>query len=104
MELLSEEWKAANTDRISILDRDMAAEKNVGAIFHPSATINGKTFRGDYSDSNQLFKAICSTIGKDKPEVCRQLNFKDRKSQDERDNVSQGFNKENPDDMKEARK
>jgi len=45
----------------------MAAEKKVGAIFHPSATINGKTFRGDYGDSNQMFKSICSTIGKNKP-------------------------------------
>lgn len=69
------------------LDRDIEAESNVGAIFHPSATINGKTFRGDYSDSNQLFKAVCSTIGTHKPELCKQLNFKNRKSQDERDNV-----------------
>jgi hypothetical protein len=51
-EMLSEEWKAQNTDRESVLDRDMAAEKLVGATFHPSATINGKTFRGDYGDSN----------------------------------------------------
>ena len=51
-ELLSEHWKAQNPDRESVLDRDMAAEKNVGVIIHPSATINGKTFRGDYKDSN----------------------------------------------------
>ena len=52
IELLSQDWKAQNKDRESVLDRDMAAEKNVGVIIHPSATINGKTFRGDYKDSN----------------------------------------------------
>jgi len=82
----------------------MAAEKKVGAIFHPSATINGKTFRGDYGDSNQMFKSICSTIGKNKPEVCKNLNFKNGKSQDERDNIDKEFDIENKDDMKEARK
>lgn len=70
----------------SFIHRDRKVEKKVGAIFHPSVTMNGKTFRGDYNDPNQMFKAICSFIGKNKPEICRKLNFKNGKSQDERDN------------------
>jgi hypothetical protein len=64
----------------SFIVRDRNLEKKVGAVFHPSITINGKTFRGDYKDPNQLFKAICSVMGKKKPDICRKLNFKNRKS------------------------
>ena len=52
-----------------------------------------------------MFKAICSFIGKNKPEICRNLNFKDGKSQDERDNTDdRAFNYDNPEDMAEAKK
>jgi hypothetical protein len=52
-----------------------------------------------------MFKAICSFIGKNKPEICRNLNFKDSKSQDERDNTDdRAFNYDNPEDMAEAKK
>jgi len=36
----------------SFIERDRQVEKKVGAVFHPSVTMNGKTFRGDYSDPN----------------------------------------------------
>jgi hypothetical protein len=51
-----------------------------------------------------LFKAVCSTIGKNKPEVCKQLNFKNGKSQDERDNIVKPFDRSDPQDMEEARR
>lgn len=66
--------------------------------------MNGKTFRGDYSDPNQMFKAICSFIGKNKPDVCRQVNFKNGRSQDERDNFEQTFDYDNAEDKAEAEK
>lgn len=64
--------------------------------------MNGKTFRGDYNDPNQMFKAICSFIGKDKPEICKQLNFKYGKSQDERDNIVRDFDYDDESDVAEA--
>ena len=79
-------------------------EKKVGAVFHPSVTMNGKTFRGDYNDPNQMFKAICSFIGKNKPDICRDLNFKNGKSQDDRDSEVRDFDYKNPEDMAEAKK
>ena len=66
--------------------------------------MNGKTFRGDYNDPNQMFKAICSFIGKNKPEICRNLNFKNGKSQDERDSTEREFDYDNPEDVAEAKK
>ena len=51
-----------------------------------------------------MFKAICSFIGKNKPEICRKLNFKNGKSQDERDNQEREFDYDSPEDMDEARK
>ena len=51
-----------------------------------------------------MFKVICSTIGKNKPEVCKKLNFKNGKSQDERDNVEKIFDKSDPEDLEEARR
>jgi hypothetical protein len=50
------------------------AKRNIGSIFHPSITIGSTTFRGDYQDPNNLFKAICSTILK-RPEKCKSLNI-----------------------------
>jgi hypothetical protein len=54
-------------------------EKSVGAIFHPSISINNHTFRGDYDDSNQLFKAICSTM-LERPTVCSVKTIIDKAS------------------------
>jgi len=42
----------AEISKESFIVRDRMVEKKVGAIFHPSVTMNGKTFRGDYSDPN----------------------------------------------------
>jgi len=38
--------------KVSILQRDIQEEKKVGLMVHPSATINGKAFRGDYKNAN----------------------------------------------------
>ena len=89
---------------LSFIHRDRTVEKKVGAVFHPSVTMNGKTFRGDYNDPNQMFKAICSFIGKNKPDICRDLNFKNGKSQDDRDSEVRDFDYKNPEDMAEAKK
>jgi len=51
-----------------------------------------------------MFKAICSFIGKNKPEICRNLNFKNGKSQDARDDESRSFDYDNDDDMAEAKR
>jgi len=51
-----------------------------------------------------MFKAICSFIGKNKPEICRNTNFKNGKSQDSRDNVAKNFDIEDEYDMAEAKK
>jgi hypothetical protein len=55
---------------ISYLDRDKEAQKKVGSVFHPSISVNEHSFRGEYENPNDLFKAICSVM-KDKPPVCR---------------------------------
>ena len=54
----------------------MQLVKNVGSVFHPSMSIEGQTFRGNYQDSNAIFKAFCSTLVK-KPEVCSTVSIKD---------------------------
>lgn len=64
-------------DSKSYLDRDVIAKRSIGSIFHPSITIGNTTFRGDYQDPNNLFKAICSTILK-RPEKCKNLNLVDK--------------------------
>ena len=53
----------------SFIERDMDAMRYVGSVYHPSVSINNRTFRGEYDDPNELFKAICSSI-MDKPDVC----------------------------------
>ena len=109
------EWHACHNTQTSYLDRpvipeesfierDRIFERKVGAVFHPSVTMNGKTFRGDYGDPNQMFKAICSFIGKNKPEICRELNFNHGKSQDDRDSEVRAFDYEDKDDMAEAKR
>jgi hypothetical protein len=62
----------ANTD--SILDKDRDLERTIGAIFHPSISINNHTFRGEYDDPNELFKAMCSTMI-DRPKICQVKNI-----------------------------
>jgi hypothetical protein len=56
------------------LDIDIDAKKSVGAIFTPSISINNHTFRGDYLDTNELFKAICSTMY-NRPPICSTVNL-----------------------------
>ena len=51
-----------------------------------------------------MFKAICSFIGKNKPEICKQLNFKNGKSQDERDNKVRTFDYDDAEDQAEAKR
>lgn len=53
----------------TFFDEDLEVEKSVGSIFHPSVSINNHTFRGDYHDSNDLFKSICSVM-LDRPDIC----------------------------------
>jgi len=58
----------------SYLERDLIAEKSVGAVFHPSISVNNHTFRGEYHDTNDLFKGICSTMTS-RPVVCSKTNL-----------------------------
>ena len=67
---------------ISYLERDRAAEKFVGSIFHPSISINNHTFRGEYEDPNDLFKVICSTLKK-RPAICSTISIVDKYMQDQ---------------------
>ena len=46
----------------------------VGSPFHPSMSIQNHTFRGDYSNANNMFKAICSAMVK-RPKECRQVDY-----------------------------
>ena len=61
----------------SFLDRDMNYLSKIGVVFHPSISVNQKTFRGDLKDPNHLFKAVCSILEKRPPE-CKKLNFVDQ--------------------------
>ena len=36
----------------NFIERDQAIIKRIGSIFHPSVTLNDRTFRGDYTDPN----------------------------------------------------
>jgi len=51
-----------------------------------------------------MFKAICSFIGKNKPEICGNTNFKNGKSQDSRDSEVRSFDYFNEEDKAEAKK
>lgn len=64
----------------SFFDRDFIARVFVGQVFHPSLTVNNKTYRGDLHDMNMFFKAMCSTIAKPRPAACKHMNlFEDPK-------------------------
>jgi hypothetical protein len=67
---LKKEEDAMKANSGSFLDIDLDLERSIGAIFHPSISINNHTFRGDYDDPNELFKAICSTMI-DRPSICQ---------------------------------
>lgn len=54
---------------LSFLKRDILVKQEVGNVAHPSLSINKHSIRGSYSDANQIFKAICSTI-ENKPGSC----------------------------------
>lgn len=76
---LLSQFDALTTSTDSFLDRDFELERSVGSIFHPSISINNHTFRGEYDDSNELFKAICSTM-LDRPSICSVKTFIDKTS------------------------
>lgn len=63
------EAKAIKAHNGSSMDKDLDLERSIGTIFHPSVSINNHTFRGDYNDPNELFKAMCSTMV-DRPSIC----------------------------------
>jgi len=58
----------------SFLNRDIWAKFFIGSMFHPSISVNNRTFRGDLHDSNNLFKAVCSMM-LDRPEECKKLSI-----------------------------
>jgi hypothetical protein len=67
---LQTEDKAIKARSKSSMDKDLDLERSIGAIFHPSISINNHTFRGEYDDPNELFKAMCSTMI-DRPAICQ---------------------------------
>jgi hypothetical protein len=72
----------------TFFDEDLEVEKSVGSIFHPSISINNHTFRGEYDNSNDLFKSICSVM-LDRPDICSTFSLVDDSP------VNQGFSAEN---------
>ena len=76
---LKDQEKAINANKDSFLDRDLDLERSIGAIFHPSISINNHTFRGEYDDPNELFKAMCSTM-LDRPAICSVKTMVDKTS------------------------
>lgn len=84
--LLNPRYHDKNPSIEGFFDKDIQAMAGIGHIVHPSVSINGMTFRGNYQDPNNLFKAICkSIIGK--PESCKNLNFKNKLTQDDEETV-----------------
>lgn len=51
----------------NFLDRDYKKRKDMSIHLLPSITVNGELFQGDYTNTNELFKMICSKI-EDRPE------------------------------------
>ena len=41
---------------------------------HPSITVNGEKFEGDYRNTNELFKMICSKLD-NRPEACKMMGL-----------------------------
>ena len=50
-------------------------------IFTPSIGVNNQTYRGDMSNGNNLFKALCSVMI-DRPESCGDVSISDRYDED----------------------
>jgi len=65
----------------SFIERDRILKQKVGSVFHPSISINNLSFRGEYEDPNDLFKAICSVM-KTRPAKCSAVNFLSHAFQD----------------------
>ena len=74
------------------MDEDLDLERSIGAIFHPSISINNHTFRGEYDDPNELFKAICSTLV-DKPSICQVKTIVNREEYTPKDILEQNKDK-----------
>lgn len=62
----------------SFFDRDYNARQKISIHFKPSITINGEVFEGDFKNTNELFKIICSKI-QDRPEACKAKGLSDDK-------------------------
>lgn len=54
----------------------MEKVRYVGSVFHPSISVQNHTYRGNYKDANNVFKAICSTMEK-RPDVCSTVSIVD---------------------------
>lgn len=82
----------------SLLERDNKLKKSIGSMFHPSITINNHTFRGDQSDPNVLFKALCGII-RNKPQECSIVNLFEKRTQDEKEIDTHVYNETSEIDM-----
>ena len=71
-----QESALSQTRSDGVLDRDMKLVKYVGAVFHPSISVQNHTYKGDYKNANNVFKAICSTMAK-RPPVCSTVSIVD---------------------------
>jgi len=49
----------------------------IGIVFTPSISVNNQTYRGDMSNGNNLFKALCSVMI-DRPVACGGVSIDDR--------------------------
>ena len=56
--------------------RDIKLKKYVGIVSHPAISIENQTFRGNYQDANNVFKAICSTM-EERPDICSEVSIVD---------------------------
>lgn len=54
----------------------MELVRYVGSVFHPSISVQNHTYRGNYKDANNVFKAICSTMEK-RPPICSTVSIVD---------------------------
>ena len=62
LRLLNPTYRQENPSLESYLDRDIELSEKIGHTLHPSVSVNDITYRGDYHDPNDLFKAICKSI------------------------------------------
>jgi hypothetical protein len=54
----------------------MELVRYVGSVFHPSISVQNHTYRGDYKNANNVFKAVCSTMEK-RPKICSTVSIVD---------------------------